>query len=110
MIVTVQLTRLPKPSCTPCAVLVDRSPKFLEAFSRRHPRCYVFPFVTKLQYDYSKLENLYVVKPMYVGNLRPMRNAVRQIYGGYISDFGPWKCIHSEVWRCRELTMWHRRG
>lgn len=69
------------------AILRDKTRKEVRDFARKHPRCFVFPFITVAPedcFDYRGLhrkgdpESMYIVKPFYVGNLEPMEDMIRQ--------------------------------
>ena len=85
------------------AILRDRSRQEVVAFARKHPDCLVFPFVTgpiENCPDYRRLfrnwdhVRMRIAKPMYVGNLEPMEDAIRQIVA---------KCLDHDLSECDEV-------
>lgn len=70
------------------AILKDKSAREIVAFAKAHPHVFVFPFWTKGVEEMPNYRRMMrrpltmeerIVQPMYIGNLDPIDEAIRQI-------------------------------
>lgn len=78
--VDVKLASFPMPR-PKYAVMIDKKPSELLEFSNANPGVFVFPFFTMRARkcpDCSKLSHDWIVRPFYIGNLKPQESVIRQ--------------------------------
>src|SRR5277367_1877809 len=82
------------------AVLCDPTIERIEAFAAGHPKCFVFSFYTgavDAVPDWSDVSGDHVMKPWYVGNLKPVANAIQQIVLLALEGCGDVDCVLDEA-------------
>jgi hypothetical protein len=103
---------LPPPPITEYAILIDRSILEITEFSEKHPKCIVIPFYTKTVAevpDCSVLTGHYILRPYYIGNLSPLKQAADEVLRITLAELrrpffegGPeheLSCISDDRWR-----------
>jgi hypothetical protein len=99
----VDVSSLAPPYRPQYAILRDKPRQEVVAFARKHPDCFVFPFVTgpvdhcpDYRWLFRKWDSIRmrIAKPIYVGNLEPMEEAMRQIVS---------KCLDFDLSECDEV-------
>lgn len=81
------------------AILCDKKPSYMKKFRSKYPDCFVMGFFTKSVAetpDCSRLNDVGIMMPIYVGNLKPVQKAIHQIVARILAPFGECECVLDE--------------
>jgi hypothetical protein len=83
-----------------CAVLCDRAIEEVVKFATTFPKCYVLPLYTKEVEDAPDCNCLaeydHVLRPLYIGHLKPVKEAAVKIVTAYFGN-SDWCLIHDDI-------------